>query len=454
MAQHRTEPGQPPLSFGSYWKLALPLTLAGLSGPIMNATDTAVMGHFGDAATMGGVAVGSQIFNTLYWLLGFFRTSTSGFAAQARGAEDRREAALQLFRPLAFAGLVGCVFLLLKSPLESAGIHLMGAHGAVESHAATYYEARIWGAPAVLMGYVVAGWLIGMAEVRWAMLLAIGMDLLNLIVTVTFVKVLGLGVSGVAWATVLAEVSKVLVGFLVIWHRGHLRGVHLRWQDFADLHAITRMWRVNGDVLVRTTCLLGVFGWITRQSALLGPEVLAVNAILMHMQIVISSALGGLGNTAGMLAGQAIGAQSRQRFHDTLRLSFWTAAVSALAISLGCIVAQPAILGLFTPVESILQTTGRYYVWMVLFPLAIFWSMILECVFTGATRAGPVRNSLLAATVVFFAGWLVSSTRWGNHGLWMAFLLFSSTRSLYLQLALPRLVPQAFPARSREPVAA
>lgn len=454
MAQQHTKPGQEPLSFGSYWKLALPLTLAGLSGPIMNATDTAVMGHFGDAATMGGVAVGSQIFNTLYWLLGFFRTSTSGFAAQALGAEDRQDAALQLLRPLLFAALVGCVFVLLQGPLGALALELMGARGEVESHAATYYTARIWGAPAVLMGYVVAGWLIGMAEVRWAMLLSIGTDLLNLVLTVTFVTLLGLGVSGVAWGTVLAEVTKVLVGCLVIWRRGHLRGVQIERRHFTDLRAITRLWRVNGDVLVRTTCLLGVFGWITRQSALLGPEVLAVNAILMHMQIVISSALGGIGSTAGMLAGQAIGAQSRERFRETLRLSFWTASLSALAISLACVVAQPVILGMFTPLDSIVQTTGRYYPWMVLFPVAIFWSMILENVFTGATRAAPIRNSLLTASLVFFVTWPVLTTRWGNHGVWMAFLLFSLTRSLYLHLALPRLLPVAFPARSREPVTA
>ncbi|MGK4008885.1 MATE family efflux transporter [Sorangium sp. So ce1036] len=454
MPQRRAQPGQEALSFGSYARLALPLTLAGLSGPLMNATDTAVMGHFGDAATMGGVAVGSQIFNTLYWLLGFFRTSTSGFAAQARGAGDRQDAALQLFRPLLFAALVGCAFVLVRAPLEAVALDLMGAHGDVESHAATYYEARIWGAPAVLMGYVVAGWLIGMGEVRWTMLLYVGMDLLNLALTVAFVTALDLGVRGVAWATVLAEATKILVGLLVIWRKGHLRGVRVRWRRFADLHAVTRMWRVNGDVLLRTTCLLGVFGWITRQSALLGPEVLAVNAILMHVQLIISCALGGLGNTAGMLAGQAIGAQSRERFHDTLRLSFWTASLSAVALSLACLVAQPAIIGLFTPLASIAQMTGHYFIWMALFPVAIFWSMILECVFTGATRAGPVRNSLLAATLVFFAAWPVLSTRWGNHGLWMAFLLFSLTRTVYLHLALPRLLPLAFPARPREPVTA
>lgn len=454
MPQHRTQPGQAALTFGSYWQLAVPLTLASLSGPIMNATDTAVMGHFGNAATMGGVAVGSQIFNTLYWLLGFFRTSTSGFAAQARGAEDRHDAALQLLRPLLFAGLVGCVFLLLQGPIGAVAVDLMGARGEVESHAATYYDARIWGAPFVLMGYVITGWLIGMAEVRWAMLLSVGMDLLNLVLTVTFVKVLGLGVSGVASATVLAEVTKVFAGSLVIWRRGHLRAIKLRWQHIADLHAIARMWRVNGDVLVRTTCLLGVFGWITRQSALLGPEVLAVNAILMHMQLVISNALGGIGGAAGVLGGQAIGAQSRERFRAILRLSFWSASLAALAISLACFVARPALLGLFTPLESIVQVATRYYVWMVLFPIAIFWSMVLENVFTGATRAGPIRNSLLIASLVFFTAWAVLWDRWGNHGLWTAFLLFSVTRSLYLHLALPRLLPLAFPARAREPVTA
>ncbi|MDQ0882576.1 Na+-driven multidrug efflux pump [Peribacillus sp. V2I11] len=68
----------------SYLALAIPLTISTITTPLIGAVDTAVVGQLPNPAYLGGVAIGTVIFNTLYWLFGFLRVSTSRFAAQSR----------------------------------------------------------------------------------------------------------------------------------------------------------------------------------------------------------------------------------------------------------------------------------------------------------------------------------------------------------------------------------
>lgn len=106
------------------------------------------MGRLPDPAFIGGVAVGSMIFNTLFWLFGFFRVSTSGFTAQAHGLGDQLEIVRVLWKPMWMALLIGSLFIALQIPIELASMRLMNPGSMVEMYARQYFEIRIWGSPA------------------------------------------------------------------------------------------------------------------------------------------------------------------------------------------------------------------------------------------------------------------------------------------------------------------
>lgn len=70
------------LSHREYLAVTLPFMLSTVTQPLLGAVDTAVIGMMGEAAAIAGVSLGANLFNTLYWLFGFLRVSTTGRSAQ------------------------------------------------------------------------------------------------------------------------------------------------------------------------------------------------------------------------------------------------------------------------------------------------------------------------------------------------------------------------------------
>ena len=70
-------------------RLAIPSILANITIPLVGLVDTAVVGHLGDAAVIGGIAIGTMLFDLLYWNFGFLRVGTSGLTEQAYGKGRR-----------------------------------------------------------------------------------------------------------------------------------------------------------------------------------------------------------------------------------------------------------------------------------------------------------------------------------------------------------------------------
>ena len=68
--------------------LALPNIVSNISIPLLGIVDMALMGHLESDVYVGAIALGSLIFNFIYWGLGFLRSGTSGFTAQAWGRRD------------------------------------------------------------------------------------------------------------------------------------------------------------------------------------------------------------------------------------------------------------------------------------------------------------------------------------------------------------------------------
>ncbi|WP_306301353.1 MATE family efflux transporter [Thalassobacillus sp. C254] len=184
------------ISHKQYIMLALPLTLATISTPLLGAVDTAVVGYLADPSYLGGVAVGTLIFNTLYWLFGFLRVSTSGFTAQAAGAGNNRDISLHFIRPALLAAAIGFLFILFQWPIREGAMFFIQPPESVAAQGISYFDIRIWGAPFALLNFVILGWLIGQSKVKFTLGLQFGCNLLNMILDVLFVYSFQMGAAG------------------------------------------------------------------------------------------------------------------------------------------------------------------------------------------------------------------------------------------------------------------
>ena len=423
------------------WRLSGPIILSNVSIPLMGAVDTAVMGHLPDPAYIGAVALAATVFNFVYWSLGFLRMGTTGFAAQAHGAGSALDVRAALFRPLLIAGAIGAFLILLQVPIGKLAFWLLGGGADVTALAERYYAIRIWSAPAAFANYVLSGWLLGMQRARATMVLQVALNGINAALAILFVIGLGWGIAGVASATLTAEWLSVAIGLaLARAPLGEYRSsARLTLTFLLDRQALASLFRVNGNIFLRTLGLVFAFSYFTRLGARMGDLTLASNSVLMQFQAFTAYGLDGFANAASAFVGSAVGARDREEFRQAVRATtLWAAALAAIAALVYLLFGRDLI-ALMTNLETVRAAAARDLPWMIASPLVSFWCFQLDGIFLGATRSAEMRNSMVFAVATFVISTLLFIPLWGNDGLWLALLLFLGARGVALGAYYPRL---------------
>lgn len=426
MAALRIAPGQS--MHRDVWRIAGPLILSNLSVPLLGMVDTAVMGHLDQPQYLAAVAVGATLFDFLYLGLNFLRMGTTGVTAQIHGSGDADAMRGVLGQGLLLAAVLAGVLLLLQWPLRETGLWLIHPSADVADYTRLYFDYRIWAAPAVLADYVLLGWFIGMQNARAPLILLLVVNSTNIVFDFLFVFGFGMNVDGVGLATVLSQ----YLGLAVALHLAarELRSYPGRWlrEQVLGAQRLRHLIGVNANIFVRTICLLFAFGFFTAQGARLGDVVLAANALLLNLQSFLSYGLDGLAHAAEALVGRAVGAGDRRRFRTAVRTTLlWSLGVGVLfAAAYG--VFGHAIIRILTDLPQVRETAYEYLPWMILSPLVSVWAFLYDGVYIGATRVGAMRNAMLLAVLgCYLPVWYLTRDL-GNHGLWLAFIIFLAAR--------------------------
>ncbi len=439
----------PAPTYGSVWKVAWPIIIANSATPLLGLVDTVIIGHLGAAAPLAAIAVGTLIFNFLYMGFGFLRMGTTGFTAQALGAGDEAEVRASVMRAGLLGGGIGLALIALQWPIAALAFPLLDAGPQVEPLARAYFFIRIWGAPAVLIHFALIGWFIGLQKTRWSLALQIWLNSVNILLDVLFVVGLEWGVAGVATGTLIAEISTVFLGLILVRRHTRRRKAPRRPLDPAFLlapAALRRILSVNGDIFIRTLCLIFAIAWFTAQGAREGETILAANYILLQFIVFSAFFLDGFAFAAEALVGSAIGAGERNHLTRAVTLSTHWAAATAALLTLGLAVFGAAIIDVLTTAEAVRAEARRFLPWAVAVPIVSVWCFQFDGIFIGATRTADMRNMMALSLAFYIAAWFVLAPVFGNHGLWAAFTLFFAVRGITLALRYPRLVNDAFPA--------
>ncbi len=421
------------------WALAGPVIFSNISVPLLGAVDTAVMGHLPDPAYIGGVAIGALIFSYIYWGFGFLRMGTTGLVAQAHGAGDDDEVRAILARSLFLALVLSSCVMLAQRPVGWVAFSALDAGADVETLADAYFRIRIWGAPAAMTVYVSVGWLFGMQRMVGAVFLTIVMNGVNIALDLLFVIGLGWGIEGVAFATLIAEWSAAFLGLGIVAFRLRQMGGAWHWGRIADRTRTLDLVRINANIFIRTLCLVSAFAVFTAQGAKLGTVVLAANAVLLNFQTFMAHALDGFAHAAEALVGSALGARDPRGLRHVVRATSLWAGVFAALFAIAYFVFGEAIIALLTTIPEVRATAATYLPWVVAMPLVSVWSFHLDGIFIGATRGSEIRNGMVLSFAGFLAAAWLMLPLWGNHGLWLALMLFMVVRGLTLGLWYPRI---------------
>lgn len=413
------------------WALAAPMILSNISVPLVALVDSMVIGHLPHAHQLGAVAVGASLYTFLAWAMGFLRMGSTGFAAQAAGRADGaalRQILLQgLLLAMGLSVLLGTVGI----PFSNLALEWMQPSPELNQLTHDFFYTRLLGLPAALAGYALVGWFLGTQNARAPLVILLTTNLVNIALNLWFVLGLDWGVIGSARASVIAEWAGALLGLAMTQkalraYPGHIAWVALkRWQNWRPLLA------VNRDIFIRSLALQSVFFMITVQGARLGDATVAANALLMNGLLLTAHALDGLAHAVEALCGHAIGARDRSALRRSLVVACGWSLLASAAFALLFALFGHLFIALQTDIPSVRETADLYLPYLAVLPLIAVWSYLLDGLFIGATRAREMRNGMLLTVLILLPfAWALQG--FGNHGLWISFLLFMTLRSLTL----------------------
>lgn len=423
---------------------------------MLSLADVAIVGHLEDSLLIGAVAVGSTVFNILYWLFAFLRMSTSGLTAQAFGAGNKNECSLVLSRSLATALAGALIVLVLAFVAGKSVIGFVDGSGDVSLPAWKYFRLAILGAPGVLLTFVVSGWLLGMQRSRPIMWIALATNLLNIALSVTLVYGFELGLTGVALGTAVSQLTGACIGLFVVRRVftstiGSFRKKLLQIKtDFWEKGRWGEIFKLNTDIFLRTACLAAVTLWFTHSGAAMGSEILTANALLMQLFMVFSYFMDGFAFGGEALAGRYFGAGRMDLLNKTVVNLFKWGIATSLVFTALYFLAGDVFLGFLTDDSGALSVAKDYILWAVTVPLAGFSAFTWDGIMIGLTRSRYLLVSMSVSMAVFFAVFYAGvlsfpSNAALNHILWLAFILYLVSRGIILTALYRRFLRQHSP---------
>ena len=424
-------------------RLAVPSILANITIPLVGMVDTAIAGHIADASAIGGIAVGSVLFDLLYWNFGFLRVGTAGMTAQAYGRHDSEACNRLLTQSLTIALAAALLIYLLQWVFVTCVLWLMPCSETVAGFARRYFFIRVWAAPATLSMLALKGWFIGMQNTVAPMITDIVVNVVNMAASYLLAVRTPLGPLGVAWGTVIAQFTGLVTAciLLLVRYRPTVRQMLqrafirqcMRWRQ------LRRLLVMNGNLFLRSLCFMIVYVGYTTIASDFGDIELAISSILMKLFMFFSYFIDGFAYAGEALSGR-LGAQHSGGWKKTddirllMRVLFVWATAMGLLFTLIYGAGGEQLISLMTNRSDIIGAARRYLVWLALMPLFSAYAFMWDGIYIGATADIPVRNCMIWAAVGFIVTYFALQPFACTHALYAAYFMHLIARSLYLSV--------------------
>ena len=417
----------------------MPSILANITIPLVGIVDTAIVGHLSDAAAIGGIAIGTMLFDLLYWNFGFLRVGTSGLTAQAFGKGDKAECRKILAQSTGVALSAALLVWAIQWFFVNAVLAVVPCSAEAASIAREYFYVRIWAAPATMMLFAFKGWFIGMQDTKSPMSTDILVNVVNMVASYTLAVTMQKGVVGVAHGTLIAQYSGLLLALCIMVFKYGIIHIGFReWREVMRWTELRRMMSLNGNLFIRSLCFMVVYVGYTSLASRYGDTELAVSSILMKLFMFFSFFVDGFAYAGEALVGKAWGkwkmGNEQLEINSIVRLLFrWSIGVGVVFMAVYAVWGDECI-ALMTSDSEVLVAAEPYMEWLTAMPIVSALAFMWDGVYVGATAGVQIRNAMIWAAVAFVIGYIATFTWLGPQALYIAYFAHLIARVVYLTI--------------------
>ncbi len=408
-----------------FYRLSFVGILSNLMVPLAGLFDAAFLGHLTDINYLAGVILASLIFDYLYRVLKFIRNSTNTMTAQAVGQNDSKQILLHLLRSSLIALAIAIIILCLQYPIQKLGFAILAGSPEIKASGVEYFNSRIWGAPAVLLNFVLIGWFLGRENNAFVLLISLMANGSNVFLDYLMICQWGWGSMGAGLATALSQYLALLIGLVGV-------AFAIQWQDFpdaikglSDREATTATLVFKGNILVRRLFLISSYAIFTSLSAVMGKEILTENGLLLQIALLSQFSVQGVGMTVQTLIGNFQGKGDMENIMPLLITAIFHSLLLSLGFALSVLLFPQTIFELLTNHNNINQAITNYTIWFVPLLTLSAIAFMLEGYFIGLKDGVTIRNSSLISFCFVFIPIAAIAWHWQNvHLLWTSLTSF------------------------------
>ena len=378
-------------------RLAVPALGALAAEPLYILVDTAVVGHLG-TPQLGGLAVAGTVLTTSFFLFNFLAYGTTAAVSRLVGAKDERAAAHQAVQGVWLALAIGVVLLVLGVIAAPSAVRLFGATPAVRENAIVYLRISALGAPAVLLALVGVGYLRGLQDTKRTLLVAVGSNVVNLVLEVVLIYGLGMGIAASAAATVVAQVGAGLAYGAVLLRNVRATGVGLR----PDPRRLRALVVVGRDLFVRTGSLLTALAVATAVASRLGAVDLAAHQIAFQLWSFLALVLDAIAIAGQAMIGRFLGAGDADAARVAGRRMVEWGVVAGIAFAVVVLAARPLLVPLFTDDDAVRRLARDVLVVVALLQPVNAIVFVLDGILIGAGDLRYLAKGMAVSGLVVF----------------------------------------------------
>ena len=425
--------------FGRFFQLALANILSYIMEPLAGIVSVGFLGHLSDINQLVGVALATVLFNLVYGVLSFVRMSTTGVTAQAVGQNDREGVLLTGLRNVLIALGIGLLVLVLQYPLRELGFALLGGTPEAKASAFDYFNARIWGAPAVFLNFVLIGWFLAQEMNAKVLLMSLIGNIINVALNYLLIVRWDWASMGAGLSQAVSQYLVLLVGLIFLCKQVQWHEVKAVAGKVFQASAFKTVFALSGNIFIMTLITLCCFNIFQDLSSNMGTIVFADNTLMMQIVILNFFIIEGLSLATETLTGQFVGKKANEQLMPVVAVSVVTSILLGLSLATVSVLFPETTFGLLTDHTEVTGSIHTYVDWLL--PVMGFSSLafILDGYFLGLAEGDTIRNASLGSMAFGFAPVAAAGVYFhSNHLLWLSLSMFMVVRAIIYATQLPR----------------
>ncbi|KRO56713.1 MAG: MATE family efflux transporter [Pelagibacteraceae bacterium BACL5 MAG-121015-bin10] len=414
-------------------KLSIPIFFANLAIPLVGIIDTALMGNLGNLSYLSATSVAANLFSMIFWSFGFLRMGTVGMVSQALGKNNYKEILNIILRNLFFVLIISTLIISLQYFILNLSLKIFELTDLTKEFYTQYFKIRIYSAPGELTLYIITGLFVGLQKTKISSFAVGFFSILNIALSIFFVKIYNLDIRGVAYGTLISALitSLLFLAYTFVYLKKHTQ-LSFNLHELSNLNKIKNIFNINFNIFIRTILLTFSFLWFTYLGSQIGEDFIAANAILINLVFLSAFILDAYAFSTEGIVGYSLGKQDLNLFKTILKNSFILSSLTGFIISIIYLFINEWVINLMSDIAEIRSLSSSYAIWLIIMPFIASFCYQFDGIFIGVSQTKELRNAMIFSVTIYLIISIILTNFYSNTGVWISLCIFMILRALSL----------------------